>query len=170
MAWPDARRSRRSKRPSHLASGRSGAGKSTLAAFLAAHDYDYISYDLVALRDDGNVMPWPTPFSIKRGSWRVIAPLYSQFDSLDEVELYSRRIKFVPVGSDPWTRPPQRFERSCFLSLEKLSHSNRSRSRPSMRSPASSKSVYGLDIPSPNNGCEAFSDGSRRSRPIGWLF
>ncbi len=90
-----------------LLPGSSGAGKSTLAAFLAAHGYDYISDDLIALRNDGKVMPWPTPFSIKRGSWPVIAPLYSQFDDLDEVELLNRRIKFLPVGNDPWTKPPQ---------------------------------------------------------------
>ncbi|HEX4739376.1 MAG TPA: hypothetical protein VH331_17650 [Allosphingosinicella sp.] len=90
-----------------LIPGASGAGKSTLAAFLAARGYHYLSDDLIALRADGRVMPWPTPFSIKRGSWPVLRPLYPELDDLDEIHLLNRRIKFVPVGRDPWATPPQ---------------------------------------------------------------
>jgi hypothetical protein len=90
-----------------LIPGASGAGKSTLAAFLAAQGYSYLSDDLIALRADGRVMPWPTPFSIKRGSWPVLRPLYPELDDLDEIHLLNRRIKFVPAGRAPWATPPQ---------------------------------------------------------------
>jgi hypothetical protein len=90
-----------------LIPGASGAGKSTLAAFLTARGATYLSDDLIALRADGRVMPWPTPFSIKRGSWPVLRPLYPELDDLDEITLLNRRIKFVPVGRAPWATPPQ---------------------------------------------------------------
>ncbi len=90
-----------------LIPGASGAGKSTLAAFLTARGYSYLTDDLIALRADGRVIPWPTPFSIKRGSWPVLRPLYPELDHLDEIELLKRRIKFVPVGRAPWATAPQ---------------------------------------------------------------
>lgn len=90
-----------------LIPGASGAGKSTLAAFLAARGYSYVADDLVALRADGCAVPWPTPHSIKRGSWPVLRALYPELDGLEEIELIKRRIKFVPVGRTPWAAAPR---------------------------------------------------------------
>jgi hypothetical protein len=89
-----------------LLPGASGSGKSTLAAFLAARGDLYLADDLIALRADGRLVPWPTPFSVKRGSWPVLQPYYPELGRLPEVELLNRRIKFVPVGRAPWSHPP----------------------------------------------------------------
>ena len=36
----------------------------------------------------------------------MLRPLYPELDRLPEVELLTRRIKFVPVGREPWERAP----------------------------------------------------------------
>jgi hypothetical protein len=90
-----------------LLPGTSGAGKSTLAAYLSARGADYLTDDLIALASDGTLVPWPTRISAKRGSWPTLLPHYPVLDTLPEVDLLKRRIKFIPVGKAPWARPPQ---------------------------------------------------------------
>jgi hypothetical protein len=90
-----------------LLPGSSGSGKSTLAAYLCGRGADYLADDLIALAADGKVVPCPTRISAKRGAWSLLRPLYPVLDQLPEVVLLNRRIKFIPVGTEPWARPPQ---------------------------------------------------------------
>lgn len=57
--------------------GISGAGKSTLTAALVHAGYDYFSDDFAPFDlDAAHVLPFPTAFSVKQGSWDVVASLF----------------------------------------------------------------------------------------------
>ena len=48
----------------------------------------------------------PTQLSIKRGSWRVLAPVMPELEDLPEQELVTRRVKLAACGPDAWNQPP----------------------------------------------------------------
>jgi hypothetical protein len=89
-----------------LLPGASGSGKSTLCAYLAANGFGYVSDDLIPLRADGRLVPWPTPFSIKRGSWALLKPWYPELAALPEQRLLQRALKLVPAPAEAWRRVP----------------------------------------------------------------
>jgi hypothetical protein len=59
----------------------SGCGKSTLAAYLVTRGFEYLSDDLVPLRADNAVAPFPLPISVKPGAAPVLAPFYPLLDA-----------------------------------------------------------------------------------------
>jgi hypothetical protein len=68
--------------------GASGSGKTTLAAGLVGRGFDYLSDDAVPLSEpDGEIVPWPLPLSIKRGSLEI---LKSRFPDLENAPAYSK--------------------------------------------------------------------------------
>jgi coenzyme PQQ synthesis protein D (PqqD) len=68
--------------------GPSGSGKTTLAAGLVSRGFEYLSDDAVPLSEpDGEVVPWPLPLSIKRGSMEL---LKSRFPELEDAPAYSK--------------------------------------------------------------------------------
>jgi len=86
-----------------LMPGRSGAGKSTLTAFLAAHGFDYLGDDTIAIgEDEMALLPLPTRLSIKSGAWSVLEPLYPMLPVLPTLHRYGRSIRYIdPEGNYP---------------------------------------------------------------------
>jgi hypothetical protein len=86
-----------------LLSGASGSGKSTLAAYLAAMGFDYLSDDLIALSQPrGEIVPWPVPHSLKRGSWKTLEHLYPQMADAKIERIAGREMKFVSAPAESW--------------------------------------------------------------------
>lgn len=56
----------------------SGSGKTTLLAALLAAEFDYVADDLLALTPSGQAVPWPTPLSVKAGSWEIVGRLHPE--------------------------------------------------------------------------------------------
>ena len=73
----------------------SGSGKSTLTAYLAAHGFDYLSDDLAPLRaEDGHLVPFPMPISVKPGARHVLAAFYPDLRTESAGTLH------LPQGAD----------------------------------------------------------------------
>jgi len=87
-----------------LLSGASGSGKSTLAAYLSARGFDYLSDDLVALSKEGEIVPWPVPHSLKRGSWKTLEHLYPEIAEAKIEWINGREMKFMPAPLEAWNR------------------------------------------------------------------
>lgn len=75
-----------------------GSGKSTLIAYLVAHGYEYLSDDLVPLRADGMVAPFPLPIGVKPGAAPDLAPFYPSLDATsrnDRLQLLTHDVSFL---------------------------------------------------------------------------
>lgn len=94
-----------------LLPGISGSGKSTLAAYLAAHGWNYLGDDVIALGRTGEpcsfvVHPFPTAIGIKTDSWPVLRPYFPAIDQLPVVRYADRQARFLPLprlrsGAEP---------------------------------------------------------------------
>jgi HPr serine kinase-like protein len=88
-----------------LLSGVSGSGKSTLAAYLSARGFDYLSDDLIALSNpEGEIVPWPVPHSLKRGSWKTLEHLYPEIADAKIERINGREMKFMSAPLEAWNR------------------------------------------------------------------
>lgn len=85
-----------------LLSAKSGSGKSTLAAYLSANGFDYLSDDMIALDKTGEIVPWPVPHSLKRGSWKTLEHLYPQLADAQIERIQGREMKFIAAPSKSW--------------------------------------------------------------------
>jgi hypothetical protein len=82
--------------------GSSGSGKSTLSAYLAAHGWQYLGDDVVAVGSKTHcnntyVLPFSTSIGIKPGSWALLAPYYPCIPQLPVIPYADRRAKFIPL-------------------------------------------------------------------------
>ena len=82
-----------------LLPGRSGSGKSTLGAFLISRGFDYLSDDMTAVTPAGSIASWPIPISLKRGSWKALAPHLPQLEAIPSARVWKRTVKYLPVPS-----------------------------------------------------------------------
>jgi hypothetical protein len=90
-----------------LLPGAGGSGKSTLAAYLSRRGWRFLSDDMIALTAPyGAVVAWPTPHSIKSGSWAALADWIPELEASPVAMIYDRAIKFVAADSDGWVQPP----------------------------------------------------------------
>jgi hypothetical protein len=87
-----------------LLSGASGSGKSTLAAYLSAKGFKYLSDDLIVLsKPSGEIVPWPVPHSLKRGSWQTLEHLFPQIVDAKIERIGGREMKFVAAPVNSWS-------------------------------------------------------------------
>jgi hypothetical protein len=87
-----------------LLSGASGSGKSTLAAYLSARGFKYLSDDLIALsKPSGEIVPWPVPHSLKRGSWQTLEHLFPEIVDAKIERFGGREMKFVSAPDHSWS-------------------------------------------------------------------
>ena len=56
--------------------GSAGSGKTTLIAHLAKTGWDYLGDDMAPVDGGGELLPWPTPLSVKAGSWPALEALH----------------------------------------------------------------------------------------------
>lgn len=96
--------------------GVSGAGKSTLSAYLAAHEWDYLGDDVVAL---GRVSvggcfelhAFPTAIGLKPKSWPILRPFYPCLDDCPIISYADRQARFVPVQRRDFSSSERQFVR-----------------------------------------------------------
>lgn len=79
--------------------GESGKGKSTLCAILTAKDFELVADDVSPmLASDSHIYHNPSAISIKEGSFNLLSPLISTFDSFPNTIFNKTKglIKYVP--------------------------------------------------------------------------
>jgi hypothetical protein len=85
----------------------SGSGKTTLIAYLIRHGFDYLSDDLIGLAaPDATIVPWPTPLSIKAGSWQALAPHYPELSSSPTFRVRGLRARLLAPPPAAWQAEP----------------------------------------------------------------
>jgi len=97
----------------------SGSGKTTLIAYLLARGYDYLADDLVALApEQGLILPWPLPLSIKSASFEVLLPLYPHLDAAYAFSTKGDRARLLVPPNDCWNGSPVPLNRLIFPQFE----------------------------------------------------
>lgn len=86
----------------------SGSGKTTLVAYLAARDgFSYLADDLVVLAaPSGQIVPWPMPLSIKKGSWSLLSGSYPGLESAPVYNTSRGEARLVLPSSADWKTDP----------------------------------------------------------------
>jgi hypothetical protein len=83
----------------------SGSGKSTLIAQLCGLGYQYLTDDLAAIDETGEVLPLPLPMSLKEGSWSFLDHLRPQLQSSPAFRVRETRARLItPPGA--WDAQP----------------------------------------------------------------
>ena len=81
-----------------LFSADSGQGKSTLAALLAAHGYNLLSDDLIALDTRGKAYGLPSALSVKKGSINILAAHFPELANIQSEQSFSgKEVFYLPV-------------------------------------------------------------------------
>jgi hypothetical protein len=95
--------------------GPSGSGKSTLAAGLIHQGYDFLADDLVALSEPhGNIVPWPLPLSIKRGSIDIVGAHHPQMAEAASYRTKGVEARMLLPPVSTWDADPVPLRRLVF--------------------------------------------------------
>ena len=86
----------------------SGSGKTTLVAHLAAQDgFTYLADDLVVLAaPSGQIVPWPMPLSIKKGSWSLLSGSYPGLKDAPVYNTSRGEARLVIPSPSAWKTAP----------------------------------------------------------------
>src|SRR4029079_12319490 len=86
----------------------SGSGKTTLVAYLAAQDgFTYLADDLVVLAaPSGQIVPWPMPLSIKKGSWSLLSGSYPGLKDAPVYNTSRGEARLVIPSPSAWKTAP----------------------------------------------------------------
>ena len=95
-----------------LLPGASGHGKSTLTAYLAAHGWNYLGDDIVALgqkssEDEITLLPFPTALGLKPASWPIMQAFYPELENLPVIPYADKQARFIPLPRASLAEPSQ---------------------------------------------------------------
>lgn len=92
----------------------SGSGKTTLTAWLITRGFDYLADDLIAIRSDGYLAPWPMPISIKSGSLAALEAAYPGLAAIEAHKSRDRIVRPLAPPEDSWRHAPRRLSTIVF--------------------------------------------------------
>ena len=102
-----------------LFAARGGSGKSTLAAYLVAHGYLLINDDSVQLtKQPTHLVPIPVPFSVKAGSWPVLAQWFPTLLQQRVFGIEGHELRYLPPTDAQVCRTPVACKVVCFPRYE----------------------------------------------------
>lgn len=83
--------------------GLSGSGKTTLAAALIQSGLEYLGDETIPLRrDNGQIVPLPSPMCLKPGSWPVLAASYPALETWPIYHRWGQTVRYlIPPSTDP---------------------------------------------------------------------
>ena len=98
--------------------GSAGSGKTTLIAHLSNRGFDYLGDDMVPADRDGVMLPWPTPLSLKQGSWDLLGGLHADLAWGRTFEAAKGPARLLMPPLEAWDREPTPIAALVFPSYE----------------------------------------------------